>query len=491
MTKFARPDNPGTVIQFASEASQRPSASVAATVAIPITHSWGPLGAEEGALRLNSFGEFDAIFGDDDTSGRRAVLGAFIGSGVQGQPGAGSVIVYRDAVAAAVKRSEVTLKNSDDVDAFKAVAVYAGGRGDRVSLIVEPDPAVEANDRLRVLFDGQTVEKFSYPKTNIAALEEAVTARARWITGDSLATGKALKATSGTSLAGGNDGDALTGAEWISTMTALEFEPFSVFAGAALTDSAIQTSVKTWIQTMADQMRPVQAVFGGPTNETLDGAITRTDGLRDSHVISLGAGNFRDSFLGADVNTAEIAPRVAGALAGLSEERSLTNLKFAGLSLIGEAEVPTDRLKEAKEAGVTAFRRTSSEEAELKINWGVTTFIDDTIPAMDPAIFGDPRLVRIIDLFIRGMVEWGDERIVGLTVVNEATKAAVRSEGTARINALRDRGLILPGDNSAEEPFFTVLDPEDVDAPLDSVPFEFGWKFGRTTNFLIGNGRVR
>jgi hypothetical protein len=491
VTKFAVPENPGTIINFASETTQRPSASIAATVAVPIVHDWGPLGADEGSLRVNSFGEFDAVFGDSDTSGRRAVLGAFIGSGVPGQPGAGSVIVYRDAVAADAKKAALTVKNADDANALTLTARYFGERGDRLSIIIDDDPTTEANDRLRLLFDGLTVERYSYPQADIEALVAVINARSKWITATKVATGKALKATAGTSLAGGADGETLTGEEWAATLTALEFEPFSVFVGAALTDEAIQAAVHAWVQTQADQMRPIFAVFGGPADETLDEAITRTEDLRSPHVVSLGAGNFHDTFLGSDVNTAEIAPRVAGALAGLSEERSLTNLKFAGLSVIGEAAVPTDRLAEAKEAGITAFRRTSSAEAELKVNWGVTTYIDDTVPAMDPAIFGDPRLVRIIDGFIRGMVEWGDENIVGNTVVNEATKAAVRSEGRSRINALRDRGLILPGETEAEEPFFNVLDPEDVDAPLDSVPFEFGWKFGRTTNFLIGNGRVK
>lgn len=491
MTEFIRPDNPGSYVRFASEATQRPAASVASTVTIPITHDWGPLGSEDGSVRVNSFGEFDALFGNSDTEGRRAVLGAFIGSGVPGQPGAGSVVVFRDAVAADFRRSTLTVRNADDANAITLTARHAGTRGDRVSIVVEADPSVSANDRIRILFDDLTVERFSYPETDIDSLVAVVNERSKWLTATRVATGRTLRATSGTSLAGGDDGETLTGREWAAALTALEFEPFSVFVGAALTDSTIQAAVHAWVQTQADQMRPVFAVFGGPDDESLQDAITRTDDLRDSHVVSLGAGNFHDDFLDADVNTAGIAPRVAGALAGLSEERSLTNLKFAGLSVIGEAEIPTDRLVEAKEAGVTAFRRTSSPDAELKINWGVTTFIDDTVPAMDPAIFGDPRLVRIIDLFIRGMVEWGDDNIVGNTVVNEATKAAVRSEGTGRINALRDRGLILPGETSAEQPFFNVLDPEDVDAPLDSVPFEFGWKFGRTTNFLIGNGRVR
>lgn len=492
MTEFLKPDNPGVYIQFASEATQRPLASVASTMSVVGVHDWGPLGTEEGVRRVNSFGEFDAVFGNSQTDLRKAVLGAFVGSGVPGQPGAGSVLIYRIAKEAA--RSTVTLSNTGEPaeEALKVTAKYAGVRGDRISLVVEQDPGIEANHRIRVLFDGLTQEKFSYPKADIAALAAVVNARSKWITAEVLVDEVALAETAGADLAGGGDGEAFTGEDWTNALSAIEFEPFSVFAGAELTSEELQASTYAWAQTQADQMRPIFVVFGGPEGESLDEAIIRTESLRDPHVVSLGAGDFTDDFLGGEtVTTAGLASRVAGSLAGLSEERSLTNLKFAGLKLLGPAAIPTERLLEAKEAGVTAFRRTSSADAELKINWGVTTFIDDTIPSMDPTIFSDPRLVRIIDLFIRGLVEWGDDNIVGNTVVNAATMAAVRSEGISRINALRDRGLILPGETEAEEPFFTVLDPQDVGAPADSIPFEFGWLFGKTTNYLIGNGRVR
>jgi hypothetical protein len=484
---FVVPDNPGVNVTFVGEKTLRPSASAAGTVGIPFTSDWGPIGE---LVRMNSFGEHDASFGNSTTPGRQATLGAFIGPGVAGNPGAGSVIGYRMATSDA-KAASKKVKNTKEApeDALELAGIYEGTRGNRVSYVIEADPANEANDRLRLLFDGLTIEKYSYVKTDVAALAAAINLRSNYVTGTSLKSGTALAHTAGTSLAGGDDGDEVTSEEWSAALGAFEFAPISTLVPFGLSDDAIQAMIITWEQAQQLAMKPIQTVFGGKEGETFAEAVERTEAYEDDHVISLGAGTFHDALLDADVSTAELAARVGGALAGLGEEKSLTNLSFAGISIVGEPEIPTDALAIAAGAGIVAFKRTSSEEAELKVARGVTTYTGDT-NEKPLEIFGDPRLVRVMDLFIREIVEWGEENIVGPTRVNDSTKAAVKARGEGMINERLDRGLILPGDTDAEKPYFTVLDPKSVGAPEDSIPFEFGWKFARTTNFLVGRGKV-
>lgn len=484
---FVVPDNPGVNVTFVGEKTLRPSASAAGTVGIPFTSDWGPVGE---LVRMNSFGEHDAAFGNSTTPGRQATLGAFIGPGVAGNPGAGSVIGYRMATEAA-KAASKKVKNTKEAaeDALELAGLYTGTRGNRISFVIEADPGAEANDRLRILFDGLTVEKYSYVKTDVEALAAAVNKRSNYVVATSLKTGTALAHTAGTSLAGGDDGSAVTSAEWLAALGAFEFAPISILVPFGLSDEAIQASIVAWEQAQGELMKPIQVVFGGKEGETFDEAIERTEAYEDEHVISLGAGDFHDSLLDADVSTAELTARVGGALAGLGEEKSLTNLSFGGLSVVGEPQIPTDALAVAARFGIVAFKRTSSEEAELKVARGVTSYVGDT-NEKPLEIFGDPRLVRVMDLFIREIVEWGEDNIVGPTRVNDTTKAAVKAHGEGMINERLDRGLILPGDTEAERPYFNVIDPASVGAPEDSIPFEFGWKFARTTNFLIGRGKV-
>jgi len=483
---FVAPDNPGVDISFVGEKTLRPPAAAAATIGIPFTSDWGPVGE---LVRMNGFGEHDAVFGNSATPGRQAVLGAFIGPGVAGNPGAGSVIGYRMATTSA-KAAFKKVTNTKPEDALKLSGIYPGTRGNRISFVIEADPADPTNKaRLRILFDGLTVEKYSYAKTDVAALATAVNKRSQYVAAESIKTGVALTATAGTSLAEGNDGASVTSEQWLAALGAFEFAPITVLAAYALNDESIQASVIAWEQEQAKAMRHLGVVFGGKVGETFDEAIERTEAYEDDHVVSLGAGTFNDALLDAEISTSELTARVAGALAGLGEEKSLTNLRFAGLSIVGEPEIPTDQLATAASFGITAFKRTSSEEAELKVARGVTTYTGDTDPK-PLELFSDPRLIRVMDLFIREIVEWGEENIVGPTRVSDSTKAAVKAHGEGMLNDRLDRGIILPGVADAEKPYFNVLDPASVGAPEDSIPFEFGWKFARTTNFLIGRGKV-
>jgi hypothetical protein len=103
-------------------------------------------------------------------------------------------------------------------------------------------------------------------------------------------------------------------------------------------------------------------------------------------------------------------------------------------------------------------------------------------------VFSDPRLVRVMDLFIRTVKEWSDENIVGDTTVTDDTRDAVRSFASGEIDRLIQRGLVLPEDKSLNIPAPFVSTPKTTD---DTVPFDFGWQFARTTNYVFGFGRIR
>lgn len=493
MTVFTKPDNPGVKITFEGEATIRPDPAVAGTVAIPLTHDWGPLGSEsEGIQTLRSFGEFEKIYGNSDTQGRRAVMSAFLGTGIDALPHrAGAVVVYRMGTASA-EAATLSLQNTTPAAALTLDAKYAGERGNRLSVVVEDHPTEGSKDRLRVLFDDVTVESFTFTSTDIAALAAAINARpSSYITATSVVTGVDL--AQGTfDLASGDNGDTLTATEWGAALDALEFEPFSILAPyddfSAI--SGLPATFRSWVQTQEAEMRPVVLVCGGPADETLDEAITRTAGLRDHHIVSLGAGNFRDDFLDAEVSTAQLAPRIAGILAGLGEEKSLTYVRLAALSIVGSPEVLAGDLKTAYEQGLTVFRRTASTDADLMVAKGVTTFIDPTTAGRPLDIFSDPRLIRVIDLFIRDARRYGDENIIGATTVSDESRAAVRSWGNGAIASRLERGLISPGISETTKPFFRVIDTTGDPELEDAIPFEFGWLFNKTTNYLLGHGKI-
>jgi hypothetical protein len=498
-----KPAIPGTVIRFTGDEVPRIAPSFAETVAVPIIHDWGPLGSDAptdpadpttgGSQLCASFAEFTAIFGDSDTPGRTAVAGAFAGQGLPGAGGAGAVLVYRMGTSAAA-RAVVNLMNTagTPAQALRLTALYKGVRGNDLSVVVGPDPVFPSTqDRLRIRYKGVVQESYSYAKTDIAALAAAINARSTLVTATSLVTGTALAVTSGTSLAGGDSGTVVTSTETLAALDGLEFQPFSVLAFHDLTDSGIQASVLSWVRAQDEANRPVVLVVGGAAGETVDTAVARSAALDDPHVVNFGVGTFTDDLVGKDLSTAQLAPRIAGILVARGQTKDLTYARIAGLHIVGSTGPASDEVRTAIDGGVNVLMRATAADAELLIAEGVTTYIDDT--ADKPRdVFGDPRLVRVMDIYVRNMKRWGDDNVIG-GLVNDDTRAAVRGEGRRLQDEMLLQGLIspgTPGDPTDPPPFVTADDPHDP-ALADAVPYRFGWRFSRTARFILGDGRIR
>lgn len=478
-------DRPGTSIVFKAAATERIAPSLGATVAVPITHDWGPLGSErDGSPTLTSLAAFDVLYGNSDTAGRRAVLMALNGQGPDQGGGAGAVVVHRMAPGAA--RSTRTHANTTPTTPGNAVrfdALWLGTRGNRITYDVADDPRDTTKDQLTLYFDGARVERYSYPNADIAALVAQINDRSNYIAATLLLDGVSLAYGTNLALTGGTDGTALTGTDYTAALTALEAQRFTILAFPNLTDAAIVASAVAWVQTQSDVHRPVMLVIGGGPTDDIVSALARTRAADDPHVVNLGVGSYVDELLDRTVSTAELAPRIAGILAARGEERSLTFAKIGGLYAVGDTAPDSGEIVEAIAGGVTVLSRSTSPDAELKVEKGVTTWVTETDASRPRDIFGDPRLVRIMDLFVRGIKEWGDDTIIGGTTVTDDTRSTVQGEAKARQDNLEGRGLILPG-----TAFVVVKEPATPEG--DDIPFDFGWQFARTTHNLNGTGSV-
>lgn len=487
MVMVAKPIVPQARIRFVGERSVQVQPSIGETMAVMLTHDWGPLGAELNRPEVMAdFSSWTDRYGDSDTEGRTAVAEAFIGQGLSGAGGAGGVIPYRMGAGAA--RATKTLRNTANADAITLTAKWAGTRGNNYDVVIDANPADATQDRLRLRYKGAVVETYLYTRANIAALVAAINARDIGnFTAAQVATGTALALTAGTALVGGTDGAALSGSDYLSALDGLEFQPFTVLAAANLTDGAVQQSIKSWIQQQETANRPVMLALGGLANETLDDAIARTTAMSDPHIVNLGVGLYHDDTLGKDLSTAQLAPRIGGVLCSRGEERALTGAELGGLHIVGTSGVSSTDADVAVQRGVTVLIRTDSPDADLRIAKGLTTFTADTDPDRPRAIFEEPRFVRIMDIFIRTLRQWGDRKIIGNVPVNQDTRDAVRQQASTQIEDLLRRGLILTvAQGATEDPF--VITPVTTD---DTIPFQFGWQFAYTANFLLGEGRVR
>lgn len=481
-----KPRRPGTRTEFVGQALPTVTPSIAETVAIPITHDWGP---ENEVNLVTSFAEFQQLYGDSTGAGMTAIYQAFKGQGVGGAGGAGGIQVYRMAVAGDGDYAVKTLNNTTPVAAITLTAIYKGTRGNRLTVTTQDDPLDAANDLLILLFDGAEVERYKYANTNITDLAAQINARSQWVTAGSVTSGTALAVVSASAFAGGDDGTTLTGTEWTAAMSALEFKRFSIFAPFHLTDATIRASLVAWAQAQDQANKPVMLVVGGAAAESLSTALTRASGIKDPNVVTVGIGTYHDSDLDADLSTSELAPRVAGVLAARGIKASLTFAKLGDLDVVGDTGPSNDEIISAIEGGVIPISQTSALDAAVRLEKGVTTYSVETGDDKPLDVFGDARLVRALHRFLADVREWGDDIVIGNVPVNDDTRDAVGNFVGSYLRGWEEDGIITP-DQFGDAWSLNILTPTDP-AWEDTIPFEFIVHFAKTANNILGRGQVR
>lgn len=482
-----KPVRPGTYITIVGQKAATSPIGGGSTVAVPFQHDWGPVGV---GAPLQSIFDFESVYGTSQTDGRQAVLEALTGAG---GTGAGAVLPVRLGSSSQASATLV-LNNTSSASALTLTAKYPGVRGNRlIPAVIDyaPDATRNVLQLYTDTYSGDPLEQFIHVDGDINGLAAAINLTSQYVTAtvNSAAAPLALSGATPASMAGGVDPSPLS-ADYVTALNALQVQEFSVIAFQNLTSSSIQATVLAWVRQMASRDQPVIWVVGGDTSDTLSSAITRSAALADPHVINVGVGQYIDDYKGgAIVSTAQLAPRIAGAFIGRGDTRSLTFARIEGIRPVPSgAGTPAPTLSEIEQAiqnGVTVFSRSLSPDADLKVEKGLTTFTSTTDPNRPLDIFSDPRLVRVTDLFLRGLKIWGDENIIGGQPVTDDLRGTVLVELLRRITELSRRGLIVPGTAAADVP--SPADPQLADA----VPFTFSWQYTRTANYLLGQGRVR
>lgn len=482
-----KPVRPGTYITITGQKSAAAPINGGDVVAVPIQTDWGPLGV--GAPVANIF-DFENVYGTSQTDGRQAVLEALIGA--QGS-GAGAVIPVRMNSTTAGK-STITLNNSSAAAGVVLTARYPGVRGNRLIPVVidyAPDATRNVLQIYTDTYSGDPLEQFIHVDGDITGLVAQINSFSSFFTATASSTTAPLALTGATpaAAAGGVDPIPLA-ADYTTVLNALATVEFSVLAFQNLVSGSIQASVLAWVQQMAARQQPVTWVVGGDTSDTLSTSVARSVALADPNVINVGIGQYIDDYkAGALVSTSQLAPRIAGALIGRGDTRSLTFTKLEGLHSVSLSQgVPGPTMTEIEQAiqnGVTVLSRSTSPLADLKIEKGLTTFTSTTDINRPFDIYSDPRLVRVTNLFLRSMKLWGDDNIIGGSPVTPTLRGIVESEVNKRIDVMTARGLVVIGTKQVNVPVPT--DP----ALADAIPFTFSWQYARTANFLLGTGRVR
>ena len=314
---------PGLYMNFQAAALAAIQTGARGTVMVPVKAHWGPIGAFETLTR-----ESQAIdmFTTNDTDGatayktcRLALMG-----------GAKEVVAYRldDGTAAA---SSISLQDTAEVpvDALKIEGYYKGTRADNFKISVAANP-VDATKKDIKLYEGTTLKKtFTFVSGAIAAAVAAINGDGqKLIKATLLAEGNGILADVITQpLTGGNSGiDAIANQDYIDAFALMEARKFNVVSLDGVAEESLQASFKAWVERIRSEGTYIKGVIGGTAvsdkaTDAVDQAITRSAAANHEGIVNVGCGAYLG---GVEYSSAELAPWVAGQIAGQKLKESTT-----------------------------------------------------------------------------------------------------------------------------------------------------------------------
>ena len=453
-TESNRPRRPGAYFNWVAQAEVPFPPAIGSIVALPIVHSWGP---DEVPTLVGSLAEFDAIYGNFDSPGRRAVKQAFQGEGLDGVAGAGAVLVHRMTGSAGAVATK-TLSNTTPAVALTLTAKYPGLKGNDFRVTVQ-DFAGDATKTEVILYDGTVeIERWRFPDTNITDLVAqingtgayAASGGSDWVTATQQITGVALGVISSSPFTSGHSGETLLAADWTNALAAIEPFRFHIFVPYDLTDAPIQATVKAWVVNLNSKGKRFMAVFGGALNELIDPANTRSATFADPNIVNVGVGSVRDtemldSVTGLPVvlSTSQLAPRVAGILASRGEAMSITFARMRGLELLNGATEAG--ILSAFDAGTVVLGRDSAVDAPVRIEKALTTYTAATDAAKPYKIYSNPKFVRTMHGYEVELTDYAARYFIGRLPVNNKTREAVVGRAQQALRAREDASVIQPG----------------------------------------------
>lgn len=487
-SKTNRPKRPGAYFNFNSVAQETILPNTSGTLGLVITHDWGPF---ETPVPCRSLAEFQQVFGPStDTPGYKAAYQAFKGEGLIGRGGAGTIIFWRMGTSEAKSTVVHNVSPADTVPSLTLTARYFGSYGSSLTSTIEDNAADPSGSRDLVLkLNGVEVERFTYPKTDINAAAALVNEHSEWATAVANATGtEIVKSTK--AFSGGLDGNAsVAAADFAIALDGMETQRFSVFAVAGLqeqvwtspaTATSLTATLFTWASNLNTKGKRFVTVVGGALDETITTAVTRSATMNHPDFVNIGKGGVEDDTLGT-LSTSQLAPRIAGILCALGEERSLTFARLQGVTprnFATEANILT-----GFDGGVVVLARDTHPDAPVRVEKGLSTYVggDSNRPY---SIYRNPKYVRTMHGIETEITEWAERNVIGQLQVSDTTTQYVVGHAKSVIKGREDRGVLQPGSTIGVD---SDPPPQDTD---EFIALAYGVRFGRSVEQVFNTVTV-
>jgi hypothetical protein len=454
------PTRPGAYFNFVSAARQAVTQGVSGTTALVFTADWGP---ENTVVELNSASEYDSTFSTSTGgTGRDAVYGAFDGF----SQGTNRIYAYRNVAAAGVAAS-VSLTAATAT--MLLTAKYKGVRPNNSWHVTVQTNVEDGTAKDLILYEsGNELERFSKVAggtvANFMAAINDVTTGSKYVVASTVGGSGALTNVVGVAggaggFASGNSGLTPSTNEWNAALTALSYYDFNAIAFGNMTDDTTRDILVSWTKAQNGEGRRFFAVVGGTAAEALstggvagtgNTGMQRADDYDDQNIINVGATDLKRLSDGVVLSTAQLAPRVAGAVAGMGLRRSLTYARLEGYQVNNPLSSQDYTTSIAQ--GVVTFANDGT--SRIRIESGVTA-LQTTNTTDRHATFQKVRNVAISHYIQNTLTRVANDNYIGQTPNTDTSRRDLVGNFLAFLKILEDQQVLQPGSQVTLDPGYT------------------------------------
>jgi hypothetical protein len=467
-----RPIRPGFYNRFKAAALARIQMGKRGIVAMPVKANWGP--AKE-VVQITSEKDLIDNFGNDMNYsayklGRLALLG---------QPK--ELLLYR-MVDGTEKPGTLTLKaliESTETDAIKLDTKYPSSRPFKIS--VAPNIVDDTTTDIS-LYEGT---KLIYVFKGLSGTPNEITAAInedegnKWLKATSLLTDHSNPITptsiAATNMTGGNAGvSGITSEHYVEAMTAFEGRKFNGFTLDGVTDPAIHTTVRGWVERNRDNGKKIRAYLGGTSEETITEANNRSKSINYEGIINVGAtGGILD---GIEYTPAETAVYICALGEGQSMKECLCNQTTVFQDVT--KHLSNEEIEEALLSGTLILRY---DDGAVIIEDDVNTL--KSYGQDQNEIWGYLRAIRFMDMVDEDTSFTGNRQYVGKVLNGRTGQLAV-------LTALKAYFETLQGELIED---FTVAIDEELQKNAANDEFFWMWdaKYINVMKKIMGTGYIR
>ncbi|MCT4593181.1 MAG: phage tail sheath family protein [Anaeromicrobium sp.] len=466
-----KPIRPGFYNRFKAVALARIQMGKRGIVAMPVKANWGP---SKKVVIITSEKDLMDCFGVD-MNYTAYKLGRLV---LLGQPK--QLLLYR-LVDGQEKKATTTLKDTTadtPVDVLKLESKYPTTRD--FNITVKPN-IVDGTKVDIVLFEeARQLYVFSGLSGTIEEIAVAINSNSenKWLEATKVNDGNGnLASVANQTLTGGNDGVAtITNEHYIGAMNAFEGHKFNGFALDGITDSALHTSVKAWVERNRRNGKKIRTYFGGNSDETLVQANNKSKSYNHEAIHYVGGvGGILD---GIEYTPAETACYIAALGEGQDLKECLCNATTVFQDVT--KHLTDEEIESALLSGTIVLRY---DDGAVVIEDDVNTL--KTYGQDQNETWGYLRAIKFMDAVDEDTAFTGNRQYVGKVLNNRNGQLAI-------LAALKQYFEVLNAGELIDDDFTVEIDEE---LQKNAANDEFFWKWdARYVNVMkkiFGTGYIR